>query len=56
MTQDYVTLLRKRVQDGMAKERKDSFILAAGDNVAEGLASVSKGQLRRDGSLVNPCA
>ena len=47
MTQDYVTPLRKLVQDGMAKERKDSFILAAGDNVAEGLASVSKGQLRR---------
>ena len=51
MTQDYVTLLRKLVQDGMAKEKQDSFILAAGDNVAEGLANVSKGQLRRMGLL-----
>jgi hypothetical protein len=51
MTQDYVTLLRKLVQDGMAKEKQDSFILAAGDNVAEGLVNVSKGQLRRMGLL-----
>ena len=51
MTQDYVTLLRKLVQDGMAKEKQDSFILAAGDNVAECLVNVSKGQLRRMGLL-----
>ena len=51
MTQDYVTLQRKLVQDGMAKEKQDCFILAAGDHVAEGLANVSEGQLRRMGLL-----
>ena len=45
------TLLRKLVKDGMAKEKKDSFILCAGDQVAECIASVSKGQLRRMGLL-----
>ena len=53
MTQDYMTLLRKLVQGGMAKEKQDSFILAASDNVAEveGLENVSEGQLRRMGLL-----
>eukprot|EP00435_Cladocopium_sp_Y103_P056631 s1773_g19.t1 len=47
LPQEYVNLLRNLVKDGMAKEKKDSFILAAGDQVAESIASVSKGQLRR---------
>lgn len=51
LPQEYVNLLRKLVKDGMAKEKKESFILCAGDQVAEGLASVSKGQLRRMGLL-----
>ena len=51
LPQEYVNLLRKLVKDGMAKEKKESFILCAGDQVAEGLASVSNGQLRRMGLL-----
>eukprot|EP00435_Cladocopium_sp_Y103_P073920 s45_g45.t1 len=51
LPQEYVNLLRKLVKDRMAKEKKDCFILAAGDQVAEGIASVSKGQLRRMGLL-----
>ena len=35
------------VKDGVAKEKKNCFILAGGDQVAESLASVSKDQLRR---------
>ena len=35
------------VEDGVSKETGSSFVLCAGDNAAESVASVSKGQLRR---------
>ena len=37
----------KLVQDGTAKERRSDFVLTAGDNAAESVASVSKTQLGR---------
>ena len=45
---------RRRVNngtDGIAKERQNSFVLTAGDNVAESIAAISKKQLRRMGLL-----
>ena len=35
------------VGDEVCKERRDSFVLTAGDNCAESLCAVSKKQLRR---------
>ena len=49
MSQEYMTLLRQMVVDGIAKERKTSFVFTAGDNVVESIAAVSKNQLRRMG-------
>ena len=43
----HLELLRRLCQDNLCKERRDSFVLCAGDNAAESVASVSKKQLRR---------
>eukprot|EP00438_Fugacium_kawagutii_P004575 Skav230700 [mRNA] locus=scaffold1495:147698:148291:+ [translate_table: standard] len=51
MSQNYVDMLRRMTKDGIAKERRNCFVLAAGDNVAEAIAAVSKKQLRRMGLL-----
>ena len=42
-----IELVRKLCADDLCKERRGSFILCAGDNAAESVASVSKKQLRR---------
>ena len=47
LCQQEIDLFRKLVQDGTAKERRSDFVLTAGDNAAESVASVSKTQLRR---------
>ena len=43
----HLELLRKLCADDLCKERRDSFVLCAGDNAAESVAAISKQQLRR---------
>ena len=45
--QQKVAQLRRLVADGVAKEKKDLFMLAGGDQIAESLANVGKRELRR---------
>lgn len=53
MSQEYLDLLRRMVPAKIAKERRNNFVLAAGDQVAESVAAISKKQLRRM-SLLSP--
>ena len=46
-------LLRRLVADGVAKEKKDLFMLAGGDQIAESHANVGKRELRRCNLLFN---
>ena len=41
------SLLRRLCEDNLCKERRSSFMLCTGDNAAESVAAVSKGQLRQ---------
>ena len=47
LDQNSINLFRRLVGDEVCKERRDSFVLTAGDNCAESLCAVSKKQLRR---------
>ena len=47
LDQNSINLLRRLVGDEVCKERRDSYVLTAGDNCAESLCAVSKKQLRR---------
>ena len=48
---DSLSLLRAMTKKGVAQEKRHGFYLCGGDNVAEAIASVSKGQLRRQNLL-----
>ena len=47
LDQNSINLFRRLVGDEVCKERRDSYVLTAGDNCAESLCAVSKKQLRR---------
>ena len=51
--QQKVAQLRRLVADGVAKEKKDLFMLAGGDQIAESHANVGKRELRRCNLLFN---
>ena len=51
MVQAELLLLRDLVKQGCARETRMGFRIVGGDNTAEGLASVTKRQLRRHGLL-----